>query len=67
MTDEQRMSAQAWAKVFDDGPATTQILDEAVQFIRLMDPQERVGASALLVWVMSKRTQLRRSRTKGVA
>lgn len=65
MTDEQKISAEAWATVFSESAATTRVFDEAVQFVRSMSPAEQVGASMLMVWAMSKRTQVRRAKHKG--
>lgn len=64
MTPEQTVLAQAWADVFADGVATTMVLDEAWAYANTLPREDRAGAAALLVWVMNKRTQLRRHATR---
>lgn len=63
LTADQEARASAWAKVFEDGAATTAVLDDMQQYARsFADPLERAGATGLILYILLKRSQLRRRR-----
>ena len=61
MTSEQEARAQAWAKVFEDGPATTAVLDDMTVFASALPETQQAGATRLLLYLLLKRSQLRRT------
>src|SRR3990167_1590320 len=64
LTIEQESRAQAWAKVFEDGPATTAVLDDMQEHAaQLSEPLERAGAMTLILLIRRGRSQ--RGRKKG--
>ena len=65
LTSEQQARAQAWAKVFEDGPAITAVLDDMIMFIRnRVEPLERAGAWDLYGYIQERRSLLRREKTR---
>ena len=61
LTQEQEARAQAWAKVFEDGPAATSVLDDMQTYAKQMtDPLVRAGATDMILYVLLRRSQLRR-------
>ena len=65
LTTEQESRAHAWAKVFEDGPATTAVLDDMQEHAaQLSEPLERAGAMTLILFILRRRSQLRRQKGK---
>ena len=65
LTSEQQARAQAWVKVFEDGPAVTAVLDEMQEHAaQLSEPLERAGAMTLILFILRRRSQLRRQKGK---
>ena len=55
----------AWAKVFEDGPAATAVLDDMQQYARQFpDPLERAGATGMILYILLQRSRLRREKRK---
>lgn len=65
LTADQEARAQAWAKVFEDGPATTAVLDDMTVFVNGIPETQQAGAARLLLFILLKRSQLRRARRNG--
>ncbi len=63
LTPEQTASAEAWATVFADNVATTRVLDDMTAFAYGLTPDQQVGATRLLLYLLTKRSQLRRAST----
>jgi len=65
LTSEQEARAQAWAKVFEDGPAMTAVLDDMQEYAaQLSDPLVRAGATSLILFILRQRSKLRRQKGK---
>ena len=65
LTSEQEARAMAWAKVFEDGPAVTAVLDDMQQYARQFpDPLERAGATGMILYILLQRSRLRREKRK---
>ncbi|MDP3702912.1 MAG: hypothetical protein Q8R78_00765 [Candidatus Omnitrophota bacterium] len=65
LTIEQETRAQAWAKVFEDGPAMTAVLDDMQEYAaQLSDPLVRAGATSLILFILRQRSKLRRQKGK---
>ena len=63
LTDEQQRRAQAWAKVFEDGPAITAVLDDMQRYARaLAAPLDRAGATHMILYILTQRTLSRREK-----
>lgn len=63
LTPAQTGRATAWATVFADGQATTVVLDDMVSYARqLPDPLERAGATGLILYLLMRRSELRRQK-----
>ena len=60
LTTDQEARVHAWAKVFEDGPATTAVLDDLVTFVASLDREDKAGAMALVHHIYMRRSQLRR-------
>ena len=67
MTDEQTIRAQAWASVFADSASSQVVTDDMTQFAYALPQDQIAGAAKLLLYILTKRGQLRRerARTKG--
>ena len=65
LTPDQVARAQAWASVFQDGAATTAVLDDMQQYARqFADPLERAGATGMILYILLQRSKLRRQKGK---
>ena len=64
LTSEQEARAFAWAKVFEDGPATTAVLDDMTIFATGLPESQQAGATRLLLYLLLRRSQLRREKRK---
>jgi len=64
LTSEQEARAHAWAKVFEDGPATTAVLDDMTTFASGLSETQQAGATRLLLYILLRRSQLRRQKGK---
>ena len=64
MNDEQRIRATAWAQLFSDAQATALVLDDMTTFANLLPESQQAGACKLLLYILAKRGQLRRERTR---
>lgn len=65
LTSEQEARAHAWAKVFEDGPATMAVLDDMQQYAKTLgDPVHRAGATDMILYILVRRSQLRRAARK---
>lgn len=62
MTPEQQQSAEAWAHVFGDHAATTRVIDDMTLFANGLSESQQPGATRLLLYILTKRSQLRRSK-----
>ena len=60
LTPEQDARAHAWARVFEDGPATTAVLDDLVGFVASLQREDKAGAMMLVHHIYMRRSQLRR-------
>lgn len=60
LTTEQEARAHAWAKIFEDGPATTAVLDDLTVFVAGLPESQQAGATRLLLQILLRRSQLRR-------
>lgn len=61
MTPDQTESAAAWATVFGDSHATTRVLDDMTTFCNGLSESQQPGATRLLLYLLTKRTQQRRA------
>lgn len=61
LTDEQTARAGAWAKVFEDGPATTVVLDDMTVFVDTLPETQQAGGAKLLLYILRQRSRLRRA------
>ena len=64
MNDEQRVRAIAWAQLFADAQSTTLVLDDMTAFANSLSESQQAGACKLLLYILAKRGQLRRERTR---
>ena len=64
LSPEQDARAQAWAKVFEDGPATTAVLDDLTVFANGLPETQVAGAMKLLLYILIRRSQIRRAKSK---
>ena len=60
VTPDQEARAHAWATVFQDGPATTSVLDDLVTFVASLGREDRAGGMMLVHHIYMRRSQLRR-------
>lgn len=60
LTSEQEARAHAWASVFGDGAATTVVLDDMTVFATTLPEGQQAGATRMLLYILTKRSQLRR-------
>ncbi len=60
LTSNQEARALAWAKVFEDGAATTAVLDDMTVFATGLPETQQAGATRLLLYILQRRSQLRR-------
>ena len=65
LTPTQEAHAQAWQTVFSDGAATTAVLDDMTVFANGLPESQQAGAAKLLLWILLKRSALRRAKTAG--
>ena len=61
LSPDQEARAHAWAKVFEDGPATTAVLDDLTEFARALPETQIAGAMNLLMHILLRRSALRRT------
>lgn len=64
LTNEQEARAYAWAKVFEDGAAATAVLDDMTVFASGLPETQQAGATRLLLYILLRRSQLRRQKGK---
>ncbi len=64
-TADQEARAQAWARVFEDGPAATAVLDDLTEFAKSLPETQTAGAASLLLHILSRRSQIRREKARG--
>lgn len=65
LTADQVARAQAWARVFEDGPALVVVLSDMRAFARsLGEPLERAGATEMLLFVLERRAHFGRQKGK---
>jgi len=65
LTSEQEARAQAWAKVFEDGPGLVSVLRDMRGYARsLENPLERAGATNMILFVLDRRDEFARQKGK---
>ena len=64
LTSDQEARAHAWAKVFEDGPSTTAVLDDMTAFAVGLPETQVAGATRMLLYILLRRSQLRRQKGK---
>ena len=64
LTAEQDARAQAWARVFEDGAATTAVLDDLTVFVNSLPETQQAGGCKTLLYILVRRSQLRRQKGK---
>lgn len=64
LTSEQEARAHAWATVFEDGAAATAVLDDMTIFATGLPETQQAGATRLLLYILLRRSQLRRQKGK---
>lgn len=64
MIPEQEARFQAWARVFEDGPATMAVLDDMTAFVYALPTDQIAGGARLLSYIFFRRTQWRRQKGK---
>lgn len=61
---DQDAKAQAWAAVFQDGPAVTSVIEDMTSFVYSLPTDQIAGGARLLTYILWRRGQLRRQKEK---
>lgn len=64
LTDDQRVRAGAWEQLFSDAASATLVLDDMTNFANGLPESQQSGACKLLLYILAKRGQLRREKTR---
>lgn len=64
LTSDQEARAHAWASVFQDGAATTAVLDDLTVFVNGLPESQQAGGCKTLLYILACRSRMRRQKGK---